>query len=221
MATRIKICGVRTPAIAACASDAGADAIGLVFYPPSVRAVSVEQAETVIQATAPLVTVVGLFVDPTVEEVSKVLESCAIDCLQFHGNESAEFCEQFRRPYLKAIAMRPDVDVAASVKAHPRARAYLFDAWSASMPGGTGKTFVWERLPALEQPWLLAGGLDAGNIESAIVKVRPSAVDVSGGVECRPGEKCPDLLKEFIGVVRRADQVLAECDLDNRHGRRP
>ncbi len=188
----------------ACA--AGADAIGLVFYPKSSRAVSTSEALSVINATHALVTTVGLFVDPSVDEVLAVLESCPLDCLQFHGSESADFCEQFARPYIKAISMRPGVDIPAALAEHQNARSFLFDAWRPDAPGGTGDTFAWERLPKMQQPWILAGGLTADNVGKAIAQVSPPAVDVSGGVESSPGVKDSKRMRQFVDAVREADK---------------
>lgn len=203
--TRVKICGVRDAASAAVASAAGADALGFVFYPASPRAVSPTEALQAVRGAASFVTSVGLFVDPSTEDVESVLARCSLDCLQFHGDESPEFCASFGRPYLKAIRIRPGLDVAAQVARHEAARAILFDAWSEDMPGGTGETFAWERVPAMTRPWILAGGLTAANVGAAVRRLGPPAVDVSGGVERRRGEKDPDLIHRFMQAVRRAD----------------
>jgi phosphoribosylanthranilate isomerase len=201
---------VTTPAIAAEACEAGADALGLVFYPPSVRAVTVERAAAIVERVAPLVSCVGLFVNPQEDEVWQVLEHCALDCLQFHGSESAAFCAQFQRPYIKAISMRPEVDVAASMAEHPKARTFLFDAWREDAVGGTGETFDWQRLPSLDCHWMLAGGLNENNVARAITELSPPAVDVSGGVEASPGQKDPVRIRRFIAAVRKADQCRHE-----------
>jgi phosphoribosylanthranilate isomerase len=204
--TRIKICGVTTPEIATAACASGADALGLVFYAPSKRAVTPERGADIVAALAPLVMSVGLFVDPDPAEVDAVLAVCALDCLQFHGSESAAFCAQFQRPYIKAVSMRPDVNVAAVVAEHSAARAFLFDAWREDAPGGTGDTFDWRRLPAMQRPWMLAGGLSSDNVGTAIEQLAPPAVDVSGGVESTPGVKDPVRIRQFIDAVREADQ---------------
>lgn len=208
--TRVKICGVRSAQMAEQACEAGADALGLVFYAGSSRAVAANDALAVIRATQALVTTVGLFVDPTVDQVTRVLDQCPLDCLQFHGSESAAFCQQFGRPYIKAISMRPDVDIAALLAEHRDARAILFDAWRPDAPGGTGDTFAWERLPRMARPWILAGGLNADNVGSAIRQLAPPAVDISGGVESAPGVKSPQRMRQFIAAVRDADQGIFE-----------
>lgn len=204
--TRVKICGVRSAEVAEAASAAGADAIGLVFYAKSSRAVTAAEAAAVVRGTPALVTTVGLFVNATADEVSRTLDRCPLDCLQFHGGESAAFCQQFGRPYIKVISMRPEVDIPAELGEHSNARAILFDAWRPDAPGGTGDTFAWERLPTLERPWILAGGLTADNVGAAIAQLAPPAVDVSGGVESAPGKKDPRRMREFVHAVREADK---------------
>lgn len=165
-----------------------------------------EQACEVVRAIAPLVTVVGLFVDPSEAEVKRVLDHCDLDCLQFHGSESGAFCSQFSQPYLRAVSMKPDADVAAIVREHSRARAFLFDAWREDAPGGTGDTFSWDRIPAMDRPWILAGGLTASNVAQALRDIQPPAVDVSGGVERAPGVKDETKIREFISAVRSEDR---------------
>ncbi len=203
--TRVKICGIRDATAAAAASEGGADALGFVFYPPSPRNVTPEEAAQALAAAGPLVTSVGLFVNPSVDTVEAVLAHCPLDCLQFHGDESAEFCASFGRPYLKAIRMKPGLHVAEQVAAYPDARALLFDAWRADTPGGTGETFPWELIPEVPRPWLLAGGLTVANVGEAIRIAAPPAVDVSGGVEARRGEKDVKLIEGFLAAVREAD----------------
>jgi phosphoribosylanthranilate isomerase len=208
--TRVKICGITDGAQARAVSEAGADAMGLVFYPDSPRYVTPERAAEICRDVGPLVTVVGLFVDPNPEWVATVLSTCTLDQLQFHGEEDAGFCEQFARPYIKALRMRPGLDIAAAVAAHPQARAFLLDAYRPGVPGGTGDTFPWERIPPIARPWMLAGGLTPENVSTAIGVANPPAVDVSGGVERAPGEKDPTLIRQFINVVRCADQGMHE-----------
>ncbi len=205
--TRIKICGITRPEDALSAISSGADAIGLVFYPGSPRAVTVEQAARIVAVVPPFVTVVALFVNETAPVINQLLSSLSIDVLQFHGDESADFCQQFDRPYIKAVRMQAGLDVDSACSAYTTARAVLLDAWLEGVPGGTGKTFDWS-LAALQLPLpvVLAGGLNAGNVREAIVAIRPAAVDVSGGVELRPGVKDCEKIKQFISAVRIADQ---------------
>ncbi len=200
--TRVKICGIRTLDAALAACDAGADALGFVFYPPSPRYVDPETVERIISALPPLVSTIGLFVDPEKQAVDAVLERCPLDALQFHGAEEGPFCEAFGRPYLRAVSMRPGADAEAIVAEHPRARAFLFDAFREDKPGGTGETFAWERIPPMHRPWLLAGGLNPDNVADAIRSVAPPGVDVSGGVESEPGVKDPVLMRRFVAAVR-------------------
>jgi phosphoribosylanthranilate isomerase len=212
----VKICGVRDPEAVEYVCEAGADAIGLVFYERSPRAVSIEAAASLMQHVAPLVTTVGLFVDPDAAAVWRVLERCELDCLQFHGQEDASFCEQFQRPYLRAVSMRPGVDAPALVAAHPRARAVLFDAWSEDTPGGTGHTFAWERIPRLRRPWILAGGLTPENVAAALRQTGAPAVDVSGGVEVTRGVKDKTKVQQFMAAVRDQDRRRDEAGPDDQ-----
>lgn len=204
--TLIKICGITTADDAQAACGAGADALGLVFYPPSPRGISVEQARDIVAAIPPFVTVVALFVDESVAVIERVLEQVSVDCIQFHGTESAAFCEQFQRPYLKALRVRPGMDIAAACERYSGARALLLDSWQPDLAGGTGKTFDWSLAPArLERPLVLAGGLDDSNVGAAIRALAPAGVDVSGGVERAPGQKDVQKISRFIAAVRAAD----------------
>lgn len=189
------------------AVDGGADAIGLVFYPKSPRAVTVDQAREIVAAVPPFVSVVALFVDEPAERIGRIIASVPVDLLQFHGDEPARFCRQFDRPWIKALRVRPGVDVAASCREYAGARGMLLDAWQEGLPGGTGKTFDWQLARgALPLPVILAGGLDASNVGAAIAAVGPAAVDVSGGVEQAPGRKDPLKIDQFVAAVRAADR---------------
>ena len=205
--TRTKICGLTRAGDAHAAVQAGADAVGLVFYPPSPRAVDVAQARAVIAAVPAFVTVTALFVNPAADEVQKVLDSVRIDLIQFHGDEEDDFCSQFNRPYIKAVRVRQASDVVASCVRFPGALAILLDSYKPGVPGGTGESFDWSLVPAeLSKPIILAGGLNPGNVAQAIRQVRPFAVDVSGGVEAGKGIKDHGKVNEFIKEVFRADQ---------------
>ncbi|PRP70284.1 N-(5'-phosphoribosyl)anthranilate isomerase [Chromobacterium amazonense] len=200
---RIKICGITQPEHGAEAARLGADAIGLVFYDKSPRNVSIEQARAVIAALPPFVSVVALFVNPAREWVEQVLSACAVDVLQFHGEESAEFCRSFRRPYLKAVRVKPGVDLRQWAAAYPDARGLLTDAFVEGAHGGTGATFDWALLPDdLPLPLILSGGLDEHNIEEAVRRVKPAAVDVSSGVEAAKGIKDAARMAAFISGAR-------------------
>lgn len=205
--TRLKICGITRPQDALAVVQAGADAIGLVFYAPSPRAVDIAMAQAVVAAVPAFVTVTALFVDPTADEVQKVLDSVRIDLIQFHGDEEDDFCSQFNRPYIKAIRVRQASDVVASCLRFPGALAVLLDSYKPGVPGGTGETFDWSLVPdELPKPIILAGGLTIANLASAIRQVRPFAVDVSGGVEADKGIKDPGKITAFADEVYRVDQ---------------
>jgi phosphoribosylanthranilate isomerase len=202
---RIKVCGLRDVATAVQVAEAGADAIGLVFYPPSPRHVSVQMAADIAAALPPFVTTVALFVDAAPADIEAVLKAVPIDLLQFHGDETPEDCRRYGRPYLKAIRVRPGVNLLECADAYHDARALLCDAYSPAVPGGTGERFDWALLPArLGKPLVLSGGLDARNVGAAIAAARPWAVDVSSGVERTRGEKDPARVAEFVQAVRAA-----------------
>lgn len=206
MRTRIKICGITRSEDGRRAAGLGADAIGLVFYPPSPRAVSLEQARAVAADLPGFVTLVALFVDPVEEEVARVLEAIPVDVIQFHGQESAAFCRGFGRRYIKAVRMREDIDPHRLADEYADACGLLLDTWRAGTPGGTGETFDWAMVPeALSLPVILAGGLAADNVADAIGRVRPWAVDVSGGVEENKGIKNAGKMQSFFRAVAVAD----------------
>jgi len=197
--TRVKICGITRVEDARVAVASGADAIGLVFYPKSPRYVELPLAHEIARTVGPFVTVVGLFVNASVEQVNTALDAVGLDLLQFHGDEDEAFCAQFKRPYIKAIRMSPGLDVQQVIDSYPSARGFLFDAWNKDKYGGTGETFEWQRLAGLDGiDFILAGGLNPGNIDEAIATVKPYAVDVSGGVEESPGIKSSLLIQQFI-----------------------
>jgi phosphoribosylanthranilate isomerase len=201
--TRIKICGITSIADAKAAEAAGADAIGMVFYGPSPRCVDVVQAREIARAAGPFVTLVGLFVDAEAGFVQSVLDEVPLHVLQFHGNETAEYCAAFNRPYMKALRMRPELDVAAEIASYPSAAAILLDAYQLGVPGGTGETFDWQRVPANSvKPLILAGGLTPENVTQALAATQVYGVDVSGGVELAPGKKDADKIQTFINNAR-------------------
>lgn len=205
--TRVKICGITRPEDAKAAVEAGADAIGLVFYLPSPRCVSLEQAEAIVESLPPFVSVVGLFVNADAGEIAEAVRRVPLDLIQFHGNECPDYCAGFDRPYIKAIRVREGMDLTAERARYPGARALLLDSYRPGVPGGTGESFDWSLIPpALAGEVVLAGGLDAENIELAIRRVRPYAVDVSGGVEAAKGIKDPAKIRAFMRGVRRADE---------------
>ncbi|MCB1854750.1 MAG: phosphoribosylanthranilate isomerase [Pseudomonadales bacterium] len=206
--TRIKICGITSAADARSAVELGADAIGLVFYPPSPRAVTPERALSIIEAVPPFVTTVALFVDESAAQIGRVLEAVPVDMLQFHGAESATFCAQFKRPWIKAVRMRPGTELAALCREYRAGRGILLDSWQEGVPGGTGTVFDWNLAAnPLPLPLVLAGGLNEHNVGAAVARLRPAAVDVSGGVERAPGDKDREKIRRFIAAVRSADAL--------------
>ncbi|WP_205694419.1 phosphoribosylanthranilate isomerase [Crenobacter cavernae] len=199
---RIKICGLTRPQDARDAARLGADAIGLVFYDKSPRNVSLEAARAVIDALPPFVSVVALFVNPSRERVDEVLAALPIDILQFHGEETPEFCASFKRPYLKAVRVKPGVDLVEWAERYKDARGLLADAFVEGAHGGTGATFDWRLIPAnLTIPLILSGGLTADNVADAVRRVLPAAVDVSSGVEAGKGIKDAAKMQAFIQGV--------------------
>ncbi|WP_439888979.1 phosphoribosylanthranilate isomerase [Pseudomonas sp. MBLB4123] len=202
---RSKICGITRVEDALIAVEAGADAIGLVFYAKSPRAVSVPQARAIIAALPPFVTTVGLFVDASADELNAVLRAVPLDLLQFHGDETAASCEAVGRPYMKALRVRPGDDVAARIEPYASAAGILLDTYVAGVPGGTGETFDWSLVPrGLTKPVVLAGGLTPENVAAAIAQVGPYGVDVSGGVEASKGIKDAEKIRAFVSAVRAA-----------------
>ena len=202
-AVRVKICGITRIEDALAAAAAGADAIGLVFYAKSPRAVDIEQARAILAALPPFVTSVGLFVDAERSELERILASVPLDLLQFHGDESVQQCEAFGRPYIKALRVKAGDDIAAQVARYPSAQGILLDAYVEGVPGGTGEAFDWSLIPqALSKPLILAGGLRPDNVAEAVSRVRPYAVDVSGGVEASKGVKDVEKVGAFIRAAR-------------------
>ncbi len=204
MSVRIKICGITRVEDGLAAAEAGVDAIGLVFYAPSPRAVSAAQAAAIVQALPPFVTTVGLFVNAEADEVKAVLAEVPLDLLQFHGDEPDAYCRQFQRPYMKALRVRPGDDLNQLAAQWPSSAGILLDSYKAGVPGGTGETFDWSAIPAA-RGWalVLAGGLDTANVAAAISATRPWAVDVSGGVEAAKGIKDSEKIQAFVHEVKR------------------
>lgn len=204
MKSRIKICGLTRLEDLHAAVKAGADAIGLVFYAPSPRYVDLKTAAELARAVPPFVTIVGLFVNADPAQVRETLAAVPIHLLQFHGDEDENYCRQFDRPYLKAARVKPGMDLVQYAAGFPSAQAILLDAFVDGYGGG-GKVFDWTLIPAdLAVPIVLSGGLDAGNVAEAIVRVRPAAVDVSSGVEAAKGIKDAEKIRAFVSAVRAA-----------------
>lgn len=204
--TRIKICGITRLDHAKLAADEGADAIGLQFWRDSPRYLPIREAAAIAEALPPFVAAVGVFVNAAERDIRAVLDAVEVDLLQFHGDESAEFCARFGKPYLRAVRMETGVDLVEYANRFSRAKALLLDAHVPGQPGGTGRTFDWSRIPrSLETPLVLSGGLTSENVGRGIREVRPWAVDVSSGVESGRGVKDPRKIVEFIRSVQHAD----------------
>ncbi|HSC80181.1 MAG TPA: phosphoribosylanthranilate isomerase [Chitinolyticbacter sp.] len=205
MIPRIKICGLRDPETAAQTARLGADAIGLVFYGASPRHVDIATAAAICEALPAFVASVGLFVDAEPEAVREVLAQVPLDLLQFHGDESPEYCRSFGRPYLKAVRVKHDVNLLEYAARYRDARGLLVDAYVPGVPGGTGEAFDWSLLPAdLPLPLILSGGLAPHNASDAVQAVKPWAVDVSSGVESGRGIKDLNKIAAFIQAVHAA-----------------
>ena len=202
--TRIKICGITRTGDAADAARAGADAIGLVFYPPSPRFLSTERAREIRDALPPFVQAVALFVNPDAAQVAQVIGRVHPSMLQFHGDESPEFCAQFGVPFVKACRVKKGVDALEYLRPFSGAAAWLFDSHVPEY-GGVGESFDWSLVPATEKPVILSGGLSQANVGEAVRRVRPWGVDVSSGVESAKGLKHAGKIAAFIAEVRNAD----------------
>jgi phosphoribosylanthranilate isomerase len=205
MRTRVKVCGITRPEDGRMAAEAGADAIGLVFYPPSPRFLSIERAVEIRDALPPFVQAVALFVNPDAAQVAQVIGRVKPSLLQFHGEERPAFCEEFSVPYVKACRVREGVDLLEYLRPFSRASAWLLDSHVAEY-GGVGERFDWSLAPAQrERPLILSGGLTPGNVREAIRRVRPWGVDVSSGVESAKGIKDAGKIAAFIAEVRNED----------------
>lgn len=212
--TRIKICGLTRVEDVEAAAAAGADAIGLIFYEQSKRAVSIQKASVLFNAIPPFVSSVGLFVNAPVVQVEDVLRNLPLSLLQFHGDETADYCESFGRPYIKVIRFamgaankeqreRSRELLNRVLASHPQAKGFLLDAYNDQQAGGTGEVFDWSIIPEnISKPWVLAGGLNPANVKTAVAQTRPYAVDVSSGVERSPGVKDVKMINEFVAAVR-------------------
>ncbi|PCK09686.1 MAG: phosphoribosylanthranilate isomerase [Alteromonadaceae bacterium] len=202
--TRIKICGITRPEDAELAAALGADAIGMVFYEPSPRHVTdLGLAREIADAAGPFTTVVALTVNMVFRELDKVLNKVPVNLLQFHGDENEKICRQFQRPYIKAIRMRPGVDLEAEITAFESSSGILLDTYVKGIPGGTGEAFNWHSVPQnTAKPIILAGGLHADNVAEGIRVAKPYAVDVSGGVEAEKRIKDSAKLRAFIANAK-------------------
>lgn len=210
MRTRLKICGLKESVDVLACVESGADAVGFVFYEPSPRYVDVDKATALCAYLKPWVTPVALFVNPSAELVNAVIKAIPNLLLQFHGDESREFCESFSRPYIKAIRMQADTNLLDIGNCYHSAQALLLDSWSTGY-GGSGHAFDWKALAKQSlphQPIILSGGLTADLVLKAISEVRPYGLDVSSGVEQSRGVKCRDRIVEFCHSVQLANASL-------------
>jgi phosphoribosylanthranilate isomerase len=208
--TAVKICGITRQVDAAAAASYGAQAVGLIFYAKSSRNVTAAAAGDIVRALPPFITAVGLFVNPTVGEVEHIMRDVRLDLLQFHGEETPEFCARFGVPFVKAVRVKTGVDLLQYARRYETARGLVLDAFVDGAHGGTGTSFDWSLVPAkLPLPVVLSGGLIPANVGDAIQRVMPWAVDVSSGVEASPGIKDPRKIAAFMEEVRSADVRLA------------
>jgi len=204
--TRVKICGITRIDDGIAAAMLGVDALGFVFYAKSPRNIDIKQAQAICNELPGFVTTVALFLNPDVSLVEKVLEEVNIDLLQFHGTESAGFCESFGKPYIKALGIEGAEDIEALFDQYASARSVLLDSHGAGKAGGSGEVFDWSAIPEkIRSKIILAGGLAPDNVAEAIQQVRPYAVDLSSGVEFAPGKKDSKLMARLMSEVMRVD----------------
>ncbi|MGB1849612.1 MAG: phosphoribosylanthranilate isomerase [Litorivicinaceae bacterium] len=200
--TRVKFCGLRHKDDVAEAVALGVDALGFVFYEPSSRCVAPEDAATLTRAVPAFLTRVGLFVNENAETIKRIFEIARLNLIQYHGEESPEFCDSVGLPYIKAFRVQQDTDIRGAMDRYPNASGFLLDAYVKGQPGGTGERFDWGLIPRSYAPIILAGGLTPDNAKDAIEQVAPWALDVSGGIESKPGRKDPDKMARFMDACR-------------------
>ena len=200
--TRVKFCGLRHKDDIADAVALGVDALGFVFYEPSSRCVAPEDAATLTRAVPAFLTRVGLFVNENAETIKRIFEIAQLNLIQYHGEESPEFCDSVGLPYIKAFRVQQDMDIRGAMDRYPNASGFLLDAYVKGQPGGTGERFDWGLIPRSYAPIILAGGLTPDNAKDAIEQVAPWALDVSGGIESKPGRKDPDKMARFMDACR-------------------
>jgi len=204
MSVRVKVCGITRSEDAIAAVQCGVDAIGFVFWPHSARYIDPESARRIAEVIPPFICTVGVYVDPDAAWVEETARVAKLNLLQFHGDESPEFCNQFPQPYIKAIRVKPDADLLQYAQRYGAAKGLLLDTYAADMPGGTGHAFDWQLIPQqLSLPLILSGGLNPDNVARAIKQTQPWAVDVSSGVEAAKGIKDEKKIIAFMQGVKQ------------------
>ena len=200
--TRVKFCGLTHVEDIARAVQLGVDALGFVFYAPSSRSVAPDHAAMLTSSVPAFVTRVGLFVNEQPAIIQNIFERTRLNLIQYHGDETPEFCDAVGLPFIKAFRVRPGIDIQTEMERYPNASGFLLDAYVKGQPGGTGERFDWGMIPQSNVPIILAGGLSPDNAKDAIEQVAPWALDVSGGIETRPGRKDPDKMSRFMNACR-------------------
>jgi phosphoribosylanthranilate isomerase len=204
MSVRVKVCGITRSEDAIAAIQCGVDAIGFVFWPHSTRYIDPESVRRIAEVIPPFICTVGVYVDPDAAWVEQTARAAKLNLLQFHGDESPEFCNQFSQPYIKAIRVKPDTDLLQYAQRYGAAKGLLLDTYAADMPGGTGHAFDWQLIPQqLSLPLILSGGLNPDNVARAIKQTQPWAVDVSSGVEASKGIKDEKKIIAFMQGVKQ------------------
>ncbi|SDW99733.1 phosphoribosylanthranilate isomerase [Nitrosomonas oligotropha] len=204
MSVRVKVCGITRSEDAIAAIQCGVDAIGFVFWPHSARYIDPESVRRIAEVIPPFICTVGVYVDPDAAWVEETARAAKLNLLQFHGDESPEFCNQFSQPYIKAIRVKPDTDLLQYAQRYGAAKGLLLDTYAADMPGGTGHAFDWQLIPQqLSLPLILSGGLNPDNVARAIKQTQPWAVDVSSGVEASKGIKDEKKIIAFMQGVKQ------------------
>ena len=200
--TRVKFCGLTHEEDIARAVKLGVDALGFVFYAPSSRSVAPDHAAMLTSSVPAFVTRVGLFVNEQPAIIQNIFERTRLNLIQYHGDETPEFCDAVGLPFIKAFRVRPEIDIQTEMERYPNASGFLLDAYVKGQPGGTGERFDWGMIPQSNAPIILAGGLSPDNAKDAIEQVAPWALDVSGGIETKPGRKDPDKMLRFMNACR-------------------
>ena len=200
--TRVKFCGLTHEEDIAQAVKLGVDALGFVFYAPSSRSVAPDHAAMLTSSVPAFVTRVGLFVNEQPTVIQNIFERTRLNLIQYHGDETPEFCDAVGLPFIKAFRVRPGIDIQTEMERYPNASGFLLDAYVKGQPGGTGERFDWGMIPQSNAPIILAGGLSPDNAKDAIEQVAPWALDVSGGIETKPGRKDPDKMARFMNACR-------------------